>query len=270
MAKLKELNPGFDGKETHVVARDSVAGIANNPPRSGGLLTELSFSSVAITNIVPVKALTGLKKLTLLPWTKGGKSALADLTPLAGLPLTFLACGNSQVSDLAPLRGMPLTILSVDNTPVSDLSPLAGMPLTILWCDKTKVADLSPIAGAPLVELRCDVKPEHAPLLASIPTLRKINDLTPAALWMRMGIKAPVAAVYDRRNVPGTTTDGGHRPPLQTTTTTPDQGTGPATFKPGTPAQPGLSYVTTIGMELCYIPSGEFLLGSTPEERAWA
>ncbi|MFA7006910.1 MAG: SUMF1/EgtB/PvdO family nonheme iron enzyme, partial [Verrucomicrobiia bacterium] len=37
-----------------------------------------------------------------------------------------------------------------------------------------------------------------------------------------------------------------------------------------TAAQSGQPLMTSIGMELLYIPPGEFLLGSTPEERAWA
>ncbi|MBI5395746.1 MAG: SUMF1/EgtB/PvdO family nonheme iron enzyme [Verrucomicrobia bacterium] len=284
VAKLKELNPGFDGKETHKVESigqtllSGQSATKQGPatllsPRSSGdgatgvsplpAITELAFSTVAVTNIVPLKVLTGLKKLTLLPWQQGAKSPLSDLTPLTGLPLTFLACGNSQVADLTPLKGMPLTILSVDNTPVSDLSPLAGMPLTILWCNGTRVTDLSPLAGAPLMELRCDVKPEHAPLLASIPTLRKINDLAPAALWMRMRIKPPVPSVVGRVPSPGATSGA-------TTTTPPGQGTGPTSLKPGAAAQTGQPLMTSIGMELLYIPPGEFLLGSTPEEQAWA
>ncbi|MCX6907924.1 MAG: SUMF1/EgtB/PvdO family nonheme iron enzyme, partial [Verrucomicrobia bacterium] len=38
----------------------------------------------------------------------------------------------------------------------------------------------------------------------------------------------------------------------------------------GNHAQTGQPFVTSIGMELLYIPPGEFMLGSTKEERAWA
>jgi len=38
----------------------------------------------------------------------------------------------------------------------------------------------------------------------------------------------------------------------------------------GTPALPGKTYVTTVGQELVWIPPGEFMLGSTKEEQAWA
>jgi len=205
MAKLKELNPQFDGREQHKI--------------EGGQVTELSFSTVAVKDISPLRALKGLKKLTLLPWVAGGArppGALSDLSPLQGLPLTFLACGNTQVSDLAPLKNMPLAILSVDGTQVNDISPLEGMPLTILWCDKAKVTDLSPLArvSGPLKELRCDFVPERdAAVLRGIKTLEKINNVPAAAFWAKAG-PASVAAVSDRRNLPAT--DGARRAPLQT------------------------------------------------------
>ena len=205
IAKLKELNPQFDNREQHKI--------------EGGQVTELSFSTIAVKDISPLRALKGLKKLTLLPWVAGGArppGALSDLSPLQGLPLTFLACGNTQVSDLAPLKGMPLTILSVDGTQVSDISPLEGMPLTILWCDKAKVTDLSPLArvSGPLKELRCDFVPERdAAVLRGIKTLEKINNVPAAAFWAKAG-PASVAAVSDRRNLPAT--DGAQRAPLQT------------------------------------------------------
>ena len=43
-AKLKELNPGFDGKVTHKI--------------EGGVVTELSFVTDKVTDISPVRALT--------------------------------------------------------------------------------------------------------------------------------------------------------------------------------------------------------------------
>jgi formylglycine-generating enzyme required for sulfatase activity len=160
---------------------------------------------------------------------------------------------------------MPLTILSVDNTPVSDLTPLAGMPLTILWCNGTKVTDLSPLTGMPLAELKCDaaVAAQHATLLRGMKTLAKINDTSAGLFWMRVG------------NVPPAVNVGGASAPRPPAAATPaGRGTeAPPTFQ--TPAatgkaQPGQPYVTTTGMELLYIPPGEFLMGSTPEERAWA
>ena len=49
-AKLKELNPGFDGKVTHTI--------------ENGVVTELQFLTDNVTDISPVRALTGLQELT--------------------------------------------------------------------------------------------------------------------------------------------------------------------------------------------------------------
>ena len=128
-ARLKELNPGFDGTVTHKIANDVV--------------TELRFSTDQVTNIAPVRVLT---KLTLLD-VAGKPGKLADLSPLKGMPLSSLTCNNTTVSDLSPLKGMPLTWLDCDDTAVSDLIPLKGMPLRGLRCQCPKVSDLSPLQG---------------------------------------------------------------------------------------------------------------------------
>ncbi len=195
IAKLRELNPRFDGREQHRIAR--------------GVVTDLNISTAAVTDLSPVRALAGLQRLTLAPWAGAARGALADLSPLNGLQLFCLWCHNTQVADLSPLRDMPLTALSCDNTAVHDLSPLggmklavfscsrtavsdlstlSGMPLAVLWCDHTKVADLSPLKGMPLKELRCDFdKDRDAPILSSIATLEKINDLPAASFWTKVG-----------------------------------------------------------------------------------
>jgi type 1 glutamine amidotransferase len=196
VAKLKELNPNFDGKQTHKI--------------EGGAVTELAISTVGLRNLAPVSALKQLKKLTIAPWAANQKGVLADLSPLRelslawlycqnnpvsdlaplkGLPLTVLGCGGTQVSDLSPLAGMKLTVLSVNDTAVSDLAPLAAMPLTVLWCNNTSVTDFSPLGSSPLQELRCDFQPQRdAGVLRGIPTLRKINDQPAAALLKQTAV----------------------------------------------------------------------------------
>lgn len=241
VAKMKELNPTFDGKETHKI--------------ENGAVTDLALSTIGVTDITPLKALPLLKRLTLASASAAQKGSLSDLSPLKGLPLTWLYCQNNpisdlsplrdmpltvlslgvtQVSDLAPLVGMKLTVLSVNDTAVSDLSPLAGMPLSVLWCNNSKVTDLSPLQGMPLRELRCDfVAARDAAILRGIKTLAKINGATPAAFWLQVGPIVASAAASSR-------------------------------------VQTGQSLMTSIGMELVSIPPGEFMLGSTPEEREWA
>ncbi|MFA6562726.1 MAG: protein kinase [Verrucomicrobiia bacterium] len=210
IAKLKELNPAFDGKETHKI--------------ESGAVTTLSFSTVGVTDISPVKALRWLRTLNITPPMLNQKGSLENLAPLAGMQLTWLWCHNNPITDLSPLKGMPLTTLSLGGTQVTDLSPLAGMklqvlsfndtvvselgplegmPLTVLWCNNTKVADLSPVKATPLREIKCDFVAERdAAVLRGIRTLAKINDLPVGTFWMRVG---PVAATATAAaNVGGT------------------------------------------------------------------
>ncbi len=79
--KLQELNPGFDGKVT--------------PKIEGGVVTEVEFVTDNVTDISPVRALAGLKKLTC-HGSGLGKGILVDLLPLKGMPLTQLDCGWTQ------------------------------------------------------------------------------------------------------------------------------------------------------------------------------
>jgi Leucine-rich repeat (LRR) protein len=191
VAKLKELNPGYDGKETHKI--------------ENGVVVELSIQNTTIKHIWPVRA---LDKLTLLfcGALRGGSSPLGDLAPLQGLPLAYLSCTNSEVADLSFLRGMPLTgmiwsgsnklsdlaplqgmrlnTLTINSTQISDLSPLRGMPLVQLACHGSKVTDLSFLKEMPLKDLRCDFDPKRdTEILRSIKTLEKINGLPVAEFW---------------------------------------------------------------------------------------
>jgi hypothetical protein len=139
--KLEELNPGSDGKVT--------------PGLENGVVTGLSFVTDSVTDISPIQAFVGLRRLDCRGSGRRDESKLSDLSPLKGLPLTMLACPLTRVSDLSSLRGMPLTKLTCDSTHVSDLSPLKGMKLTYLSCSQTQVSDLSPLKGMPLRELYC-------------------------------------------------------------------------------------------------------------------
>ena len=138
-------------------------------------MTEFAFVTDNVTDISPVRALVGLKKLRCYGSITGQGQAVRlvaaernaaddpclaaytqvrDLSPLRGMKLTYLTIEGTQVSDLSPLEGMSLTSLHCDDTPVSDLSPLKGMPLTRLECNRTRIVDLSPLKGMPLAYLR--------------------------------------------------------------------------------------------------------------------
>ncbi len=205
--KLKQLNPGFDGK----VGGWNVSG---DPKIEAGVVTELGFITDNVTDISPVRALVGLKMLKCYGSPPGGKSKLSDLLPLKGLqlthlncdrtqvadlshligmPLTFLSCGGTSVSNLVPLAGMKLSRFCCDNTNVSDLTPLKRMPLTILHFDNTKVDDLSPLEGLKLREVSLTPGNIHTGLdiLRRMPTLQQLRDdsagaaTTPKLFWKK-------------------------------------------------------------------------------------
>jgi serine/threonine protein kinase len=161
-ARLKELNPEFDG--------------IFNSKIDGGAVVEFKINTDHVTDITPVQALKQLRSLSCEParWDTGG-GRLTSLEPLRGLPLDHLWCGgNPAVTDLGPLAGMKLVELVVYKAPITDLSPLKDMPLKklgawdtavrdlaplkgmrlhTLYLSRTPVVDLSPLRGMPLVNL---------------------------------------------------------------------------------------------------------------------
>jgi eukaryotic-like serine/threonine-protein kinase len=169
-ARLKQLNPGFDGQVTGKIENDVVKGLA--------------FSTAQVSDVSPVRALTHLKNLEC---STTGK--LTDLSPLKGLKLATLDVSRTQVSDLSPLRGMPLTSLTLHScTQIRDFSPLKGLPLTRLdlsYCPQ--VEDLRPLKGLKLAALDLsgtqvsDLSPlQGMPLTAlNLHGCGQIQDLTP-------------------------------------------------------------------------------------------
>jgi Leucine-rich repeat (LRR) protein len=121
--KLMELNPGFDGKLT------GGYGFAD-PQIHNGVVRAFGFDTRHVTDLSPVRALTGLNNLECRG--SSGEGKLSDLSPLHGMPLNTLVCAVNPIVDLSPLKGMPLTLLFLTNTGVKDLSPLQQMPLTQL------------------------------------------------------------------------------------------------------------------------------------------
>ncbi|HEY7307744.1 MAG TPA: protein kinase [Gemmataceae bacterium] len=168
-ARLKELNPGFDGKVTHSI--------------TGDVVSELQFSTDQVTNILPVRALTKLTSLNVA----GEPGKLADLSPLKGLPLSRLICSKTQVSDLSPLKGMPLKWLDCGVTKVSDVTPLKGMPLQGLFCQCPQVSDLTPLRGMQLewLDVRTSGVTDLSPLQGmplkdlGLNGTTKLKDLSP-------------------------------------------------------------------------------------------
>lgn len=173
IARLQELNPGFDGQETHTVQNETVV--------------DLRLIADELTDISPLRGLEGLQVL-YCHGSGPGKSRLADLSPLKGLKLIHLACVHTEVAELSPLAGMPLTGLNCEDTHVSSLEPLSAAPLTLLSCSQTEVSELSPLRGKKLEVFACaatqvsDLSPlKGMPLQNIVCGGTKIKDLSPLA-----------------------------------------------------------------------------------------
>jgi len=258
VAKLKELNPGYDGQETHKIEDGQVAeirclstSITNISPFRA--LTTLSFLGVGAGNdepspIADLSPLQGLqlKMLSIV------RTRITDLSPLRGMKLLFLGCQHTDISDLSPLRGMPLNVLFIRATQVSDLSPLEGMPLRDLSCQRAKITDLSVLRTTPIRILDCDFVPERdTKILRTINTLQKINGVPVADFWKRVeagDVPQSFVSLQKPKNTP---------PSVMSSSVT--------VLK-----QQGNVFTNSVGAEMVYIPPGEFLLGSTKEEQAWA
>ncbi|VTT98386.1 serine threonine protein partial : Protein containing Serine/threonine protein kinase OS=Rhodopirellula maiorica SM1 GN=RMSM_06979 PE=3 SV=1: Pkinase [Gemmataceae bacterium] len=186
VAKLRELNPGFDGEVSRLGLSD-------------GKVTEFGILTDEVSDIRPVRAFAGLRHLTVVGSTPG-KGKLTDLSPIRGLPLTTLnvwqnpgltdispaagmsltmfQSGDTAIRDLAPLAGMPLDVVAVNNCAVTDLSPVRTMPrIRLLRCDGCPIATLEPLIGSKVRELRFTVKPDRGDLevLEQMPQLATIN-----------------------------------------------------------------------------------------------
>jgi serine/threonine protein kinase/Leucine-rich repeat (LRR) protein len=111
-------------------------------------LTEIWCFGTEVFDLSQIKDM----KLTSL---RVGRSRVRDLSPLKGMKsLTFFDCVETAVSDLSPLQGIPLTGLTCRGSQVSDLSPLRGMPLKSLEIDDTLVTDVTPLQDLPLEDIR--------------------------------------------------------------------------------------------------------------------
>ncbi len=105
-----------------------------------------------------------------------GDRDIANLDPLAGLPVSELTAHGNPITELGPLRGLPLRTLSLDGLPVSDLAPLKDLPLRKLTLSNTGVTDLSPLRDLKLVTLVLDRNTQKIDLapLAGMTTLEDL------------------------------------------------------------------------------------------------
>jgi serine/threonine protein kinase len=174
--RLRELNPKFDGRETHHIKL--------------GVVTELQFISDDVTDISPIHALAGLKTLNC-SGTDVRRGRIADLTSLRGMSLIVLNIENTQVSDLSPLQGMKLSSLNCSGTSVSSLKPLKGMALNELRCARTQVVDLTPLKGMAITHLDCS----HTEVISLLP-LRGYGNLKTLNVRSTNVNLTDIAAIY--------------------------------------------------------------------------
>jgi serine/threonine protein kinase len=189
--RIKDLNPGFDGKLT--------------PRSQGGAVIEVRFVSDDVTDISPLRALPKLQRV-FCNGSAPGKGRLSDLSPLRGLALVELDCASAQVVELGPLQKMPLQRLNVSynsrlsdlrplvalrlerldvsGTEVADLKPLAGMPLKYLFAHDTRVQNLFPLEKLPLKALTCDVEPARdREVIEALKGLEQFNNKPVKEFW---------------------------------------------------------------------------------------
>lgn len=160
IARLRQLNPNFNGDATPTITDNVVTGLAIrtdqvsdlSPIRALGSLQSLTCEEPdGKGKLVDLGPLRGLKLRTF----NCTGNLIVDLSPLREMPLTSLYCRVNQVNDLSPLKDLKLTKLECGCTFVKDLTPLKDMKLTHLVIDHLAVSDLSPLKGMPLTFLHC-------------------------------------------------------------------------------------------------------------------
>ena len=107
-------------------------------------LTRLALRGNNITDLSPLAGLTNLKRLDL----RGNN--ISDLSPLSRLTnLATLALQDNRIFDLSPLADLTnLTELELNRNSISNLSPLAGLTnLATLLLQSNSSSNLSPLAG---------------------------------------------------------------------------------------------------------------------------
>jgi len=190
-ARLRELNPEFDGKLF--------------PTIEEGQVRRLLIFTDNVTDIAPVRALTALTHLMVRGSVPNERAALFDLDPVRHMSLEYLECGGTSVADLSPLAGSTIRAVSCWGTWVRDLTPLKSAPVFFLDCRNSQVTNLAHLAGSGVRRLdvtgcaiedysvlertvvfvlRADINtPRDAAALRANARLEEINGQTAAEFW---------------------------------------------------------------------------------------
>jgi hypothetical protein len=106
------------------------------------------------------------------------------------MPLTNLFISGTLIQDLSRIKHHKLKALGISGTKVSDLGPIRHMALEYLGARACPlITNFDAISRMALRSLTFDYKSERdIPLLKSIPTLERINDISRSDFWKKHGI----------------------------------------------------------------------------------
>ena len=116
-------------------------------------VTRMNFSNELqsyISEVTPIKDLSGLENFTSLETLDLSNHAVADISPLAGLTkLTVLSLSGNPIADISPLAGLTkLKVLMLSGSKAQDYSALSNLVnLQVLMLDNSTISDLTPLAG---------------------------------------------------------------------------------------------------------------------------
>ena len=147
-------------------------------------LAELDLENNEITDITPIKDLTGIQLLDL------AKNKISNIGPIAGLVnLQYIQLSDNQIADLSPLAKLAnMRSLYLDRNQIKDLGPVSHLSkLWSLYVRDNQIADLQPLASLKWLE-RLDIRGNQVADLAPLAGLtewrylladkNKITDLS--------------------------------------------------------------------------------------------
>ena len=107
--------------------------------------------------------------------------------------MTIFQAGDTAVEDLSPLEGAPLTLIAVNNCRVKDLRPVRAMPkLGFLRCDGCPIDTLAPLIESTVNELVFDYRPQRGDgkVLEQMPKLTRINHMPAKEFHLSHGLSS--------------------------------------------------------------------------------
>jgi hypothetical protein len=159
-----------------------------NQPIDGALVARLDTISALSAGIT---RLDGLQCATALQSLEVSVNSISDLSPIAGLPLTFLGIVENQITDISVLSTLSqLRLLFMGYNPVANIAPLTNLPrLTELQLIEWPLDDLTLLSNQTEL-LRLDVSYTQVSDLSSVPLFHPkliyltligtpVSDLTP-------------------------------------------------------------------------------------------